>query len=358
MKLNKLLVMALAGSLFFASCTNDDDATDTPKGVYDNGVFVLNQGGFGHGDAKVSFISDAFVLENNIFETNNPSQVLGDTGQDMAFNGDLAYIVLNYSNKIEVVNRYTFAHVTSIESGLSNPRYIAFADGKGYITNWGAGNSATDDYVAVLNVATNAITKMIPVAEGPERIIENKGKLYVSHYGGFSYGHTVSVINAETNALQTTINVGDAPRTMAVKDNRLYVLNEGLPSWSGAETSGSLSVINLTSNTVTGTIAFDSVQHPSNLVVNEDKVYYTSNSDIGSFTIANTDLPAPPHAIFSTTDQGVYGVYSFAIKDGHVYVGDAGDYASNGKVYIYSLTGALQNTFTVGIIPAGFYFND
>jgi hypothetical protein len=61
--------------------------------------------------------------------------------------------------------------------------------------------------------------------------------------------------------------------------------------------------------------------------------------------------------LFSTFTQGVYGVYSFAVHNNKVYISDAGDYSSNGKVFIYSSTGNLEKEYTVGIIPAGFYFN-
>ena len=51
-------------------------------------------------------------------------------------------------------------------------------------------------------------------------------------------------------------------------------------------------------------------------------------------------------------------VYSFAINNGHIYVGDAGNYQNNGKVYVYGMTGTLEKMFSVGVIPAGFYFNE
>jgi hypothetical protein len=41
---------------------------------------------------------------------------LGDTGQDVGLYNDLAFVVLNYSNKIEVINRYTMVHVATIDS--------------------------------------------------------------------------------------------------------------------------------------------------------------------------------------------------------------------------------------------------
>ena len=362
MKINKLMVALFAGSVFFVSCNNDDD-NNGPQGAYDNGILILNEGGFMAGNASVSFISDALSLQNNIYGANNPGAILGDTGQDIGLNENYAYIVLNASNKIEVVNRYTFAHVATIESGLVNPRYIAFEGGKGYVTNWGDGGVATDDYVAVINLATNVVTTTIPVAEGPENIIEENGKLYVAHKGGYGYGNKITVINGDSNTVTTTITVGDVPGSLEVEDNKLYVLNEGLPSYVNQvdptlnETAGSLSVINLSTNTIVGTVAFEGMVHPQNLNIEDDKIYCTVDSEIFSFS-PGADLPAPPHAIFSTTPQDVYGVYAMAVKDGHIYVADAGDYTSNGKVYIYSLTGALENEFTVGVIPSGFYFND
>jgi hypothetical protein len=60
------------------------------------------------------------LLFKTIFFLVNP-KTLGDTGQDVGLYNDLAFVVLNYSNKIEVINRYTMAHVATIDSGLSNP---------------------------------------------------------------------------------------------------------------------------------------------------------------------------------------------------------------------------------------------
>ncbi|MFP9098639.1 YncE family protein [Flavobacterium sp. RHBU_24] len=363
MKLNKLMVALFAGSALLVSCNNDDDTNNGPQGAYDNGILVLNEGGFGAGNASVSFISDTLSLQNNIYAANNGGAVLGDTGQDIGLHGQYAYIVLNASNKIEVVNRYTFAHVASIITGLVNPRYIAFEGGKAYVTNWGDGGVATDDYVAVINLATNAVTTTIPVAEGPEAIIAENGKLYVAHKGGYGYGNKITVINGEQNTVTTTITVGDVPGSLEVEGNKLYVLNEGLPSYVNQvdpllnETAGSLSVINLNTNTIMGTVAFDGMVHPQNLNIEGDKIYCTVDSEIFSFS-PGADLPAAPHAIFSTTPQGVYGVYAMEVNEGHIYVGDAGNYTAAGKVYIYSLTGTLENTFTVGVIPSGFYFNE
>ena len=356
MKFSKLILTALLGSFFLFSCTDDDNGGN-PLGDYDNGVLILNQGGFGNGNASVSYLSeDMNTFQNNIFSLVNPSIILGDTAQDIGFYNDLAYIVLNASNKIEVVNRYTMVHIATISTGLSNPRYIAFANGKGYVTNWGNGTNANDDFIAVLNLSNNSVASTISVAEGPEKIIEEDNKLYVAHSGGFNYGNTISVINTSTNTVATTITVGDVPNSLEEENGILYVLCGGKSAWSGAESAGKLVKINLSTNTVSSSIDFaETTDHPSNLVIENNRLYYTLDSDIFRMNLSATTLPT--EALFSTTSQGVYGVYSFAVENNKIYVGDALDYSSNGKVYVYSLTGALLSSKTVGVIPAGFYFN-
>jgi hypothetical protein len=355
MKFSKLVLVALVSSVLFVSCSDDNDNNDVPLRHYDNGALILNQGGYGKGNASVSYLSNDFgTQQNNIFSLANPTITLGDTGQDIGFNGDLAFIILNISNKIEIVNRYTMKHVATISAGLNNPRYIAFSNGKGFVTNWGDGGNPSDDFVAVVNLS-NYSTIKIPVAEGPERIIADNNDLYVAHQGGFGFGSTISVINASTNVVSTTIKVGDIPNSLEMSNGSLYVICGGKPSYSGAETAGSFLKINVSNNTVSSTINFPVKSHPSNLDIINSDVFYTVDSAIFKSTLSATTLPTT--SLFTTTAQGSYGVYSFAVNNSKIYVGDAGDYNSNGKIYIYSITGMFEKEYTVGIIPAGFYFN-
>lgn len=357
MNLKKLIFGALFSVVFFTSCSNDDDDSkvEMPIGAYDNGTLILNQGGFGKGNASISYLSDDLnTFQNNIFALVNPTITLGDTAQDIGFYNEFAYVVLNVSNTIEIVNRYTLAHVATISTGLSNPRYIVFNDGKGYVSNWGNGSSTSDDYIAVINLSNNSVLDPIPVVEGPERMVIANNKLYVAQQGGYGYGSTVSVINLSTKDI-TSINVGDVPNSLEILEGTLYVLSGGKPSWTGSQTAGKLSKINLSNDAVSSSIDFAIDSHPSNLEISNSDLYYTVDSDIFKTTVSTTTLPTS--ALFSTTAQGVYGVYSFEVQNDKIYVGDAGDYSSDGKIYVYSLTGSLKSSKTVGVIPAGFYFN-
>ncbi|GGD23698.1 YncE family protein [Hyunsoonleella pacifica] len=353
MKLNKLLVLTFSIGLFFTSCTNDDDNTPVlPRGDYENGLLISHEGNFGMGNASVSFVSfDLNTAEHNIFNNVN-SELLGDTAQSIAFNGDLAYIVLNVSNKIEIVNRYTFESVTTINTGLNNPRFIAFLDGKGYVTNWGDGSNATDDYVAVIDLNTNTLeASTIAVEEGPEEVIVAGSSVYVAHQGGFSQNNKITVINGATNTVSTTITVGDVPNSLQLDNSgNLWVLCGGKPSWTGDETGGQLFKVSTADNTVTS-IDFAETEHPNFLSFDDGNLYYYLAGSIYEMGSTSTTLPANAEI----TDLSFYNM---TVNDGVLYGVDAKDFTSEGALTSYDLsTNAEVNSVTVNIIPGGIYFN-
>lgn len=366
MKSIQLIALMLI-ALFLNSCnTNDDDIvyTDLPLGAYEDGVLVLNEGNFGTDNSTLSFISNDFSIHQlDAYGAVNGGS-LGNTGQSVNFYDEMGFAVINGSNKIVVFNRYTLQNITTIETSLSNPRYIDFdANGKAYVTNWGDASIATDDYVAVFDLTSFALETTISVSEGPEKLLIKDNNLYVLHQGGYNFGNSVSVINTQTNALDSIITVGDVPNGIVVENNELYVLCGGVPSWATSmgftETGGKLVKVNTNDASVTDVITFATTEHPGNLALENSVAYYTLNSvvyknDIGTSIALSTTL------IDLATYQGSsYDyAYGFAVNNNKIYVGDAKDFSGNGKVYIYSIDGILENEFEVKTSPNGFYFND
>ncbi len=340
--MTKLYIYLLV--LLFGSAAVAQDYTD--------GIFVLNEGGAGSSNASLSFIKNTTVT-NGLLATSNLDTTLGNVGQSMSFYGENAYIVANMSNKVEVVNKITLAHVATITTGLANPRYIAFSNDKAFVTNWGNDTDASGDYIAVVNLENNTVESTITVADGAERILETNGKLYVAHQGGFGYGNTISVINPITLTIEQTITVGDVPNSMFVKEGLLYVLCGGKPSWSQDETYGELDKIDLATNTVVSTIETPS-QHPQHLKAGiGNDVYYAIDEKIFKGDITADALPA--EHLVSLGAQGVYGIYGMDFIDNILYVADAGDYVSAGTVYVYNSDGGALANYTVGVIPNSFY---
>lgn len=358
MKNLKLTIYAILAIGTFASCTSEDDApvVETPLGAYQNGILIVNEGNFGQDNSSISYLSgDLGTFQVNAFTAVNPSLTLGNTTQSINFIGDKAYVVVHASDKIEVLNKYTLQHVTTISTGLDNPRYIEFANGKGYVTNWGDASSPSDDYVAVLNLTSNAVSSSISVVEGPERIVQNDGKLYVAHKGGYGYGNVVTVINSTSDANESTISVGDVPSSLEISNGFLYVLSEGKPSWTGSETIAKLHKINLANTSQNTTLEFASGSHPQNLDIDGGNIYYTYTNNV--YKISETNFALPTAALFNTTAQSVNSFYGFAVKGSKVFIADPNDYSAAGEIFVFSNTGSLLNTRTVGICPNGFYFN-
>lgn len=356
MKKLQFLVAGLAFcALTFSSCSSDDDNTPEPEENADfaHGVVILNEGAFGGGNASLSFINAENVLQNNVYQSVNGS-LLGDTGQSMYAEDDRIFIVLNGSGTVEVVNRYTLEKIGTISTGLSNPRYFLIENGKGFVTNWGDPANPSDDFVAVINLNNYSVETTIPVAEGPEKMVSENGKVYVAHAGGWNQGNTVSVLSASQNTLLTSISVGDIPDSMVEENGQLYVLCGGIPAWTGNETSGSLYVINTSSDTVSNSYSFPGLQHPAHLDSADDRFYYTIGSDVYAFESNFTSVPAAP--LFSATE--VTQIYGFTVEDNRIYIADAMDYASNGKLFVYNANGNLENNYNLGILPKDFVFND
>ena len=357
MKNLKLTFYTLLTFVTFTSCTTDDaPVIEAPLGAYQNGILIVNEGNFGQDNTTVSFLSgDLATFQLNAFTAVNPSLTLGSGAQSIAFNTDKAYVVLNGSNKIEIINRYTLQHIASITTGLSNPRYMEFVNGKGYVTNWGNGSSPSDDYLAVVDVNTNTISATIAVTEGPERIIVSNGKLYVAHKGGYNQGNLISVINALNNTVESTIAVGDVPGSLEISNGFLYVLCEGAPSWTGAETIAKMHKINLFNTTQITTLNFALGNHPQNLDVDNGAIYYSNTNNVYKISEANFALPTA--ALFNTTTQNINSFYGFAVKGSKIFIADPNDYNSAGEIFVFSEMGAVLKMKSVGITPNGFYFN-
>jgi hypothetical protein len=364
MKTNKWLQLVFLMMVFLISCSKEDSTPSSyvPQGDFDSGVLVLNEGSYLTPNASMSYISfDLSRTQNDIFLGVNPGVILGDTAQSIGFNGSLAYIVVNASNKIEIVNRYTLVKVGEITSGFISPRYIAFANGKGYVTDWGTGAGAGT--IKVIDLGTKSVVSTITVDDFPNTIIENNGKLYVAHNDLGSKGNSISIIDSSTNNVSGSITTGSLPDEMRIDGNNLWVSCFGVTSYpvEENESAGKIQKINLDSNTVVLTLTQGSnTQHVSFMDIFGSNLYYVVNKDVFKMTVASNALPTSP--AFTTTVQYIY---AFAVKNNKIFIGDAKTFDVNGSVNIYSSgdqfdpnpIGTLLKTVEVGVGPNGFYFN-
>jgi len=343
MKFNRFLTAVFASVLLVvASCNDDDEIYNNQETSY-SGILVTNEGNYGTPSGEVSFIpADISTIENDIYKKVN-NTALGDVVNNIGFSGDLAYIIANNSNKIEVVNRFRFSKTATITDNVKQPRFITFANNSFYVTN---STYLGDQYVAIYNSANNGFVKKITFTETVERIVSAGNKVFVQH-ASYGFGNKISVIN-NTNEVEKTITLphGQISKTVAA-DNFVYSLTQ-----DGTDTY--LYQINAAGDIAKET-KYAGITSGENLSVSQNKVVFNSKGNVYVTDLTSTATPAPAFTIAPFVDYST--IYAMEVIDGKIFISDAKDYQEASKISVFSLTGTLQKSFTAGIIAGGFYKN-
>ncbi len=341
MKKNLLFILILSFSI---SCTKEPN-NGSDAFVAGTGVYILNEGNFNGGNGSLSFYSyENGLIYNDLFEETN-GRPLGDVPNSMTIAGDKAYIVVNNSGKIEVVNKSTVASIATI-SGLKSPRNIAAVSGtSAYVT------SIYSDSVAIINLADNTISGYINLRRTSESIIVTNNKAFVSNWVG---GNEIMVIDVLMNKVTDSITVGVEPESMVLdRNNMLWVLCNG--GWE-RNNYAELDQISTSSNEVVKKLIFPSkLASPTSLTVNGsgDALFYLENG-VNKVQVAFPVLPASP--FIPQTDRLFYKLGIDPVKN-YILVTDAIDYKQQGFVLLYLPDGTSFSSSYAGIIPGSVCFN-
>jgi len=355
--MRKIILSIFAASLLVFSCSNDDDMqTTVPLGEYENGIFVVGEGGFTT-SGTLSYLSNDLTSTENGAYFNVNNEELGSFFQSIGLNDDLAYMVVD-NGTINIANRYTLEKQGTISAGLMTPRFIAFANGKAYVSNWGDSFTATDDFIAVVDLSTNTVESTIAVSEGPEQLLVNGNKLFVSHKGGFGINNSISVINTADNTVVDTITVNDKPDEMIINNaGELVVLSEGATLFDAnfnviGHTEGAITKIDTASNTITSIMAFANGVHPGLMSYANGTLYYELGNKIYSLLDADTTLPTT-----EAIDTMAGFAYGMSVSDNMLFVSDA-SFSGQSQLMVFDMaTGSLVNTFEVALGASKIYFN-
>jgi hypothetical protein len=346
MKTRYLFIVILAAVA--AGCSDDDDK---PKGKYEHGAFIVNEGGFGSANGSVTFFNTSTSeAEQSIAKVSG--SFAGDVAQSITFKDDKGYLVLNGSNTIQVFDANTFDHLSTIKNNdIVAPRYVEVVDDKAYISVWGPYNSSfalVDSYVLVYDLKTSTVVKKIDTDEGTENLLYNGNYLFATNYN-FGASNTLAVINPKDNSLVKQIELAGGPSGMVTDANgKLWVICSDF-------VSGKLFRINPSSLAIEATI--DIADSPgTDLAISEDKnnLFYTIGNSV--YKISITSTTAPSKALFEAS--AVEKLYAINVnpENDDIWIGDAVKFKSVGKTYVYDAEGSAKTSFEVGIIPTQFVF--
>jgi len=347
MKITKAFMLGLVGSFLFNSCTTDDDDMPDviPEASYSNGVLILNEGSQSAG--TVSFLDAANTsIENNIFEAVNPEMDLGMFVQSIFFDNENAYVISNGSNLITIVDRYTFELKGVVDTGLNVPLFGAVSNGKAYVSNVADFGTAEDDFLAVIDLVNFEVEEKIVAGTYLSEVKAENGLIYVEG-AAYGTGNSIEVFDPNSQSFTRSIPTNSALNSFEIAGNTLFALS-----------STKLERIDLSTDAVISEIEFsENITGAKNLDIEDGLIYFTSGTSVYQL---NQDFEEEPtEALFSYESTSQFGqMYGFEVEDDFIYLSDAADFASNGTVRVYTISGELVNEFTAGVGPNGFYFND
>jgi YVTN family beta-propeller protein len=353
MKIKNINIVFTFSMVLLLACQKENQ--NTLPGSFEHGVIISNEGAFQNGNASVSFYDPSLnKMYNDVYYRVN-NRPLGDVVQSFSVSSNKGYIVVNNSQKVEVVNMTDFASLGIIPA--SYPRYLLpVSNDKAYLTN-----GAYPGEVLVINTNTLEVTDTIPVGNQPEHIILAGDRAFVAN-GKWGNDNTVSVIDTFTNEVVQTIEVGDGPTDLISDVNGdVWVLCQGKVTYNDdwtqiiSETDSKLVRINRESMEVDKSLIMGlkgDFFSPSVLAVGPDgeSLYYIEAGGLYRYSILDNTLPAAP--IIATSLNGV----AIDPRSGNIYGLEAKGFTSSGELHIYSANGALVATFSVGIAPNGAVF--
>lgn len=374
------LVLTLVVALTFSSCREDHlivyaEDTDTGKEAVTGsdivGMYVLNEGNMGSNKCTLDFLdlsgqSPTVHYHRNIYSERNPSVVkeLGDVGNDIQIYGSRMWMVINCSDKVEVVRADNCQRIGQVN--IPNCRNVVFHGRYAYVSSYvGPVDLQAEAQIGMVyqvDTLSLEIVNTVQVGYQPEEMAIVGDRLYVANSGGYIapvYDHTVSVVNLNTFQEERKIDVGvNLHRCRADRYDQLWVTSRGNYDGQGAR-------LYWLERDAQGTMQVGgSLPHAvSDLCIVGDSLYFygsewnqTEQRNTVSFGIVNvrthqlvTDrLTAAPEAAAMRMPYGII----VNPQDRDFYLMDAKNYVSSGELLHFLSDGTFDWKVTTGDIPA------
>ncbi len=383
MKINNIIsAIVVVSVIIFASCRGDDEIVGSTNTEVTNpedettedgttkiiGFYLLNEGNMGSNKATLDYFDyTSGVYSKNIYAERNPNvvQELGDVGNDLGVYGSKLYAVINCSNLLEVMDVDSGIHIDVIS--IPNCRYITFNEGYAYVSSY-AGPIEIDPnarlgYVAKIDTATLQIVDTCNVGYQPEEMVIVNNKMYVANSGGYmvpNYDNTISVVDLSTFEEIEKIEVAINLHRMEVDQyGNIWVSSRG----DYYETSSSTYVVSSDTHEVIKHFDFAN----SNMAIGGDSIYicsseYNYNTSTTEIYYAIIDVQTMEvvtyNCITDGTDSDITYAYGIEVNPitKELFITDAKNYVTPGKLYCYDTDGVLKWSVTTGDIPSRIAF--
>lgn len=350
--------------------------------IYDNtfdpnsrirGMYLVNEGNMGSNKCTLDYLDYTTSLyARNFYAERNPHVVmgLGDVGNDIQIYGNKLYVVVNCSHKMEVLNAHTGKRLGQVN--IPNCRYVRFYKGNAYVSSYVGpvliNPNAPRGAVYKVDTTSLEVKGKVTVGYQPEEMEVVDDYMYVANSGGYraeeGYDNTVSVIQMEdfkqVEKIPVAINLHRIKRD---GHKQLWVSSRG-----DYKTVRSNLFVLGKKHGYNQMVVTDRIDIPcSNMAVHGDSLYVYStewseltSKNTVSYAIVNTLTHKVVSKNFITdgTEKDITAPYGIAIhpESGDIYITDAKNYTSSGKLYCYNRYGKRKWGVRTGDIPAHMVF--
>lgn len=348
---NRYSLLFLVLAFVIASCGDDNGTTPDPDPVEETTVYVTNEGNFSDSNGSLTRYEpeDGTTLQS-AFEDVNGRPMAGII-QSSRVVEDLMYIVLNATDKIEVVDAQTLESIGTIELSTTPSAIEVIDEGTAYVTN------LYNEAVSIIDLDNMEDTgNKITVGDQPRSVVRVGGSAFVANNGGGN-ANTISVIDIDDQSVTRTIEVGNGPSQIVTdEENRLWVVCAGLlaydENWERDpenDIPGGVYILDGNDGTIINSI--ETGGHPSGIALDENNAKAYLLNDGVSVIDMNTFAHEEGLIERSFNSIGYFGV------DQQLFLGQSRGYDQQGQALIYNLEGTAVDSFPTGIAPNGFEFH-
>ena len=361
MRRKEYLWIVVLSALALIGCRNDDvvlspDEISTPDGYTNTsayrGLYVLCEGNMGANKATLDYLDmGTGTYFRDIYPSRNPGKVLelGDVGNDIKVYGSRLWMVINQSNRIEVASAASAVSLGSVN--IPNARFLAFDGNHAYVSSYVgpiSGKSVLGE-VYRIDTLTLRIDGRCTVGFQPEEMAVLNGRLYVANSGGYSamqgmgYDRRVSVIDLKSFSVERTIDV--APNLFRLRSDQygsIWVASRGDYNTMPAR------VYELYGGSVADSIDISA----TDMALHGDSLLFLHSGGCGLYDLRNRRVVSR-QMLRLPTDERIETPYGLAVDDsnGRIYVMDATNYVSSGKLLCFDPQGNWLWTRPTGDIP-------
>lgn len=352
-----IYILVIHCIFIFTSCEENTLSPGLKNEFSQKGVFIVNEGNLGYGNASLSYYEpDSLLSSNSIFHKTNNFPV-GDALQSLKIKDSLGFLCISNSGKIIVFNTKNFQHIHTL-GGFIAPRYLEFLpNGKAIVSD------LYSKKLTIIDLDEYLISSTLSLGASSEQMLLSGKDLFITSW---SFNNKLYKVDAENLTLVDSLETGVQPNSIVEDINGfLWVLSDG--GYKGnpfGHQKASLIKIDPTSFSIIKELDFrDLNSSPSELCLGPGGEYlYFLDSGAGSqdenkgifrMSVSATELPLKP-----IIEEGKRLLYGLGIdpENGDVYCSDAKDYLQKGTIYRYNSEGEEIDRFDAGIIPGEFIF--